>query len=270
MISGFSLIHYASLYNDVSLIPLLLSCGADPNAKTEKGNLSPLHLAAGAGHDQIVDALVRHGARLEDEDSYGYTPSDHALRNGFAELSNIIAKNGRGEDVTAPRKTVSDAGQPEKDDMVQSAFNELNLKEKLGINYISHRSKHSTTSSDATMSETVLEDSNKCQDAVSRDDFDLDFINSGDKEALKAAMAMLSSNERNELLEKCAPYSSVRKWMERSNYEALREASVHIEKQMERQKNSPSRSDREISQKKLSQILAMYVLRKHLIDPDAK
>jgi len=155
-ISGFTLLHYASLYNILSLIPLLLSRGADPNALTEKGNLTALHLAAGAGHDQIVDALVRAGCRVAPQDSYGLTPADHALRCGFNEVSEYLIDKAKGQtgegdgantspekaqDESATATWTLDEQAAEKREHIKSAFKELSLKDKLGLNLFVQRYK---------------------------------------------------------------------------------------------------------------------------------
>jgi hypothetical protein len=81
--SGFTLLHYAALYNLLSLVPLLISRGADPNTTSEKGGLTPLHMACGAGNMAIVQVLVKHGSDLLAQDSSGFTPVRHARRNGY-------------------------------------------------------------------------------------------------------------------------------------------------------------------------------------------
>jgi ankyrin repeat protein len=295
-LSGFTLLHYASLYNIVSLVPLLLSRGADPNALTEKGGLTPLHLAAGAGHDQIVDALIRVGSRIAPQDSYGLTPSDHALRCGFNEISDHLVEiaKGRakedGETDMSPQKSPDEMphsswtleGQAaEKRENLQSAFKELSLKDKLGLNLFVQRYKRG---SDSGMSggggpQGAMQDIDELN--PSADDFDLNFISEKDRESLRTAMSMMSKDELDEL-EKNAPYSNVRDWMIKSNYESLRLASAQLEKQakrralsastktgqrdsMEKSKESSGDSSKQkLSHSKLSQVLAMLVLRKNL------
>lgn len=75
--SGFTLIHYASLYNLQSLLPVLLSRGANSDALSVRGKLTPLHLACGAGHFAVVELLTRNGCAIEVKDSSSLTPADH-------------------------------------------------------------------------------------------------------------------------------------------------------------------------------------------------
>ena len=79
-------LYKAALYNLQSLIPVLLSRGANPDIRSVRGNLTPLHLACGAGNLAIVQLLVRHGCALQVQDCFGSFPLDHALRNEFPEV----------------------------------------------------------------------------------------------------------------------------------------------------------------------------------------
>ena len=292
-VSGFTLLHYAALYNILSLIPLLLSRGANPDALTEKGNLTSLHLAAGAGHDQIVAALVRAGCRVAPQDSYGLTPSDHALRCGFNEISEYLVDKAKQVDTTASPQRPPDENSvaawtleglaAEKRENMQSAFKELSLKDKLGLNLFVQRYKRGDSvmsgdgGSDGAMQ--VIDEDN-----ASTNDLNFNFISDKDRESLKTAMSMMSKDELDEL-EKNAPYSNVRDWMIKSNYESLRLASVQLEKQAKRRALSAaagsggstqkskddsggSNSSKKFGHSKLSQVLAMLVLRKNLLDTD--
>ena len=293
-VSGFTLLHYAALYNILSLIPLLLSRGADPDALTEKGNLTALHLAAGAGHDQIVDALVRAGCRVAPQDSYGLTPSDHALRCGFNEISEYLVDKAKGEvanaspqkppNETSPATWTLEGQAAEKRENMQSAFKELSLKDKLGLNLFVQRYKRGVDSSmsGGGGSHGAMKDID--EDDASTNDLNFNFISEKDRESLKTAMSMMSKDELDEL-EKSAPYSDVRDWMIKSNYESLRLASVQLEKQAKRRALSAaagsggstqkskgdsggSNSSKKFGHSKLSQVLAMLVLRKNLLDTD--
>jgi len=96
--SGFTLLHYASLYNLQALVPVLLSRGAHTDITTVRGKLTPLHLSAGAGNSAITELLVRHGCAVNVLDSYGATPADHALRNGFADIYNFFQEKMGSDD----------------------------------------------------------------------------------------------------------------------------------------------------------------------------
>lgn len=318
-LAGFTLLHYAALYNIVSLVPLLLSKGADPNMATVKGGLTPLHLAAGAGHDQIVATLVRKGASIDAMDSFGLVAADHAVRGGFHEIAEWLCddrdgiRNAAAGGGTAVTRSISakssknvngghltDSGYG-KNEMMQDAFKELSLRDKLGLNLFRQRYKgqdqggNDETQSDMMQDNTTPERQFSTGVDDNEQDMDFKFISEEDRKSLKVAMSLMSKNELDEL-EQQAPFSSVRDWMLRSNYESLREASIQLEKQAKRKalssrisesrgtgdgdhlvdgtggdidsgggRQGNKRNQQQYDPKKLSQVLAMLVLRKNLL-----
>jgi ankyrin repeat protein len=80
----------AATFGQVEIVRLLLDAGEDPNRYNPVGGHShttPLHQAAGAGHDQVVRLLVEHGARLDIKDLLWHaTPADWARHAGKEEL----------------------------------------------------------------------------------------------------------------------------------------------------------------------------------------
>ena len=238
----------------------------------------------------------RHECRAAPQDSYGLTPSDHALRCGFNEISEYLVDKAKGQVTNASPQKIPDEssastwtleGQAaEKRENMQSAFKELSLKDKLGLNLFVQRYKRGDSGMNGDGgSDGAMQDID--QDDASTNDLNFNFISEKDRESLKTAMSMMSKDELDEL-EKNAPYSDVRDWMIKSNYESLRLASVQLEKQAKRRALSAavgsggsiekskddsggSKSDgskQKFSHSKLSQVLAMLVLRKNLLDTD--
>ena len=74
----------------VEIVRLLLDAGEDPNRYNPVGGHShttPLHQAAGRGHDAVVRLLVQRGARLDLQDIlWRATPADWARRAGRIEI----------------------------------------------------------------------------------------------------------------------------------------------------------------------------------------
>lgn len=151
--SGFTLLHYASLYNLRSLLPVLLSRGANPDTPTLRGKLTPLHLACGAGNNAICELLVRHGCAVRVYDSFNLTPADHAANNGFDDIHSWlveksggdvkkremdrIAETNRERETKEVRKFGAIRGGDQSSDqkhLLQQAFSNLSLKDKLAIN----------------------------------------------------------------------------------------------------------------------------------------
>ncbi len=140
---------------------MLLSRGANPDIQTSRGNLTPLHLACGAGNYAIAELLVRHGCALNVPDCFGSFPIDHAIRNGFPDLVKFLqaqilkerALKSAGLDITmqddqvetadGAKNAESDAFEQEKF-LLQSAFSNLSLKDKLIFNMmVKKRGQHS-------------------------------------------------------------------------------------------------------------------------------
>lgn len=71
--AGLTLLHYASLQNDVALLAYFVNKKLDVSAKTKDG-LSALHLVAKRGTVEQLDFLLAHNAPLNDKDYAGFTP----------------------------------------------------------------------------------------------------------------------------------------------------------------------------------------------------
>jgi Ankyrin repeats (3 copies) len=80
----------AASFGLVEIVRLLLDAGEDPNRYNPVGGHShatPLHQAAGAGHEDVVRLLVERGARLDLKDILWHaTPADWARHEGRAAL----------------------------------------------------------------------------------------------------------------------------------------------------------------------------------------
>ena len=72
------------------LTTYLLEAGADPDVQHENGSTA-LIFAAMFNKEDIVDILLRHGARTTIKDNNGLTAADHARSKGFAELAAKLA-----------------------------------------------------------------------------------------------------------------------------------------------------------------------------------
>lgn len=80
----------AADFGQAEIVRLLLDAGEDPDRYNPVGGHShttPLHQAAGAGHDEVVRLLVERGARLDLKDIlWRATPADWAKHAGRAEI----------------------------------------------------------------------------------------------------------------------------------------------------------------------------------------
>lgn len=90
----------AAQLGHVEIVRLLLDANEDPNRYNPKGNhghSTPLHQAAGAGHDAVVRLLVERGARLDIKDTiYQGTPLGWAIYGGRKDIADYLRAQGAG------------------------------------------------------------------------------------------------------------------------------------------------------------------------------
>lgn len=100
----------AAQYGRVGMVRSLLEAGEDPNRYNPVGGHShatPLHQAAGEGHDELVRLLVEHGARLDMKDvRWHATPADWAQHAGRKELVEYLHVEQRKRKAEAEGRVV--------------------------------------------------------------------------------------------------------------------------------------------------------------------
>jgi ankyrin repeat protein len=85
------------------MVKLLLSNGADPNARDENGTkLTPLHLAAHEGFEEISTMLVKNGADIEARTKSWRTPLHLAAKHAREGVARMLIQ--QGADVNAREK----------------------------------------------------------------------------------------------------------------------------------------------------------------------
>ena len=67
---------------------------ADPTVKTDQGEMTPLHVAAGSKSLHAAQVLLEHGVDLEDTDSLGRTPLAVAAASGCCSIVKLLIQKG--------------------------------------------------------------------------------------------------------------------------------------------------------------------------------
>jgi ankyrin repeat protein len=92
---GTTALHWASIRNDVEMGRLLIHAGANVDAATRIGNLTPLYLAATAGSASMLSELLKAGASANAVNSInGTTALMKASAAGSAEAVKLLLERG--------------------------------------------------------------------------------------------------------------------------------------------------------------------------------
>ncbi|HXA52315.1 MAG TPA: ankyrin repeat domain-containing protein [Candidatus Acidoferrum sp.] len=91
---GSTALHWAAYHADAELARTLLQAGANVNAVTRVGALTPLHLAATNGAGDVVEVLLKAGAQPNTAASDGATPLMMAAAAGDARSIGLLLDRG--------------------------------------------------------------------------------------------------------------------------------------------------------------------------------
>jgi len=98
----------ASQFGQVEIVRFLLDAGEDPDRYNPVGGHShttPLHQAAGAGHEEVVRLLVERGARLDLKDIlWQGTPADWARHAGETEIESYLRAGVRARETASEKR----------------------------------------------------------------------------------------------------------------------------------------------------------------------
>lgn len=180
----------------------MLSRGANPDIQTSRGNLTPLHLACGAGNSAIVELLVRNGCALNVTDSFGSYPIDHAMRNGFTEVAEFLQtqimkertirnankesadQDGENETQNSSSKVADPEALAQEKFLLQSAFSNLSLKDKLIFNMMVKKRGRSKKGGKGNRNLVALDEEVEDEEEVERDYEEVEVENSSHTEEI--------------------------------------------------------------------------------------
>ncbi|KAF7336947.1 hypothetical protein MVEN_02131100 [Mycena venus] len=110
---GFSPLHLATINNDVEMAELLLDYRAiiDDTFGGDGFSENALHRACASGHLALATLLLDRGANLEYHGHYG-TPLGFAVRNGRADIVDLLLARGADASVTVSLYPLLDGSPP--------------------------------------------------------------------------------------------------------------------------------------------------------------
>lgn len=91
--SGDTPLHWAGMAGHAELVDLLLAHGASPDSSDMVGN-TPLHWAAQAGHEEVAKMLLDRGAEASPRHVFGVTPLHRAAKDGHAVIVQLLINMG--------------------------------------------------------------------------------------------------------------------------------------------------------------------------------
>jgi len=100
-LSGLTPLMLAAGYAHADLVSLLLEQGADPNILDDKAGTSALHKAAQGGSVEAAKALLEHGAFIDlQTPTYGHTPLHEAMWYKHVEIVKLFLAAGANLNIT--------------------------------------------------------------------------------------------------------------------------------------------------------------------------
>lgn len=105
VINGFPVLHMAAIGGDPALVDVMLTAGADPNAREAQHGQTALAYLAWIGsspeHEAAVNRLVQAGADLNAPDREGRLPLDLSARVGNRRMARVLTVLGAKCSVTS-------------------------------------------------------------------------------------------------------------------------------------------------------------------------
>jgi ankyrin repeat protein len=120
----------AVITQNTEQIKLLLSAGADVNIKLKygPGNVTPLHIAAFRGYENVTEILLANGADINVSDKRGITSLTVAKRQKHTEVANILLQHGARETLHG----VIFSGDVDEVERLLSQGADINAKNEIG------------------------------------------------------------------------------------------------------------------------------------------
>ena len=117
---GFSALHLACYFGHPEVASVLVECGADPESVADNGSgLRPIHSAVASGCGAAVTLLLSAGADVNARQTGGWTPLHAAAKHGDLEITRALL------DVGASPGAISDDGKSAMDFAKESGASDV-------------------------------------------------------------------------------------------------------------------------------------------------
>ena len=134
---GFQPLGLASYFGHLDIAEYLIKAGAPINSPSRNGlKAAPIQSAVAAGHEKVVQMLLRLGADPNAREQGGYTPLHAATQNGDEDMIRLLLYGGadltlKGKDGKTPLDLAMESGD-EKTSMIlrEGITKRLKLKEE--------------------------------------------------------------------------------------------------------------------------------------------
>jgi ankyrin repeat protein len=127
-VDGFQALGLACFFGHLDVAEYLVKAGASINAPSRNGlSAAPIHSAAAAGHEKIVDMLLKNGADPNVREQGGYMPLHAAAQNGDLAVIRTLIYGGadmlaRGDNGKTPLDLALEAGHMEAAKLLQEGI----------------------------------------------------------------------------------------------------------------------------------------------------
>ncbi|MDR2241017.1 MAG: ankyrin repeat domain-containing protein [Zoogloeaceae bacterium] len=92
--SGCTALHFAVKYDNINIVRMLISHGADVNFPCDEDPFTPLDFAAYYGRYEMAKELVKNGADMDKPSVFGFTPLIEALRKRHTDIAKLFVESG--------------------------------------------------------------------------------------------------------------------------------------------------------------------------------
>lgn len=132
--NGYSLLHYASIYNYSDLISILVNGGFPVNQESSN-KLTPLHLAVENESIKSINILLKLGA-VDTKDSNGIYASSKAFQLGYIDIANEIRLTTKSDDIfdcpsPYPASDLSTTSSKDDENIMETTLQNMTIGEKL-------------------------------------------------------------------------------------------------------------------------------------------